>query len=174
MTTYQATLEGYVIRDGDTKIAITDSPELPNTNPDYLAYKAHVDGGGYVEPADVGPLKAAARATINAERNAREQGGFPYAGRIIDSDMASCIRIAGAASAAQAALAQQQPFSVDWTCADNSVLSLDAAGVIGMLAALAVHSDAMHQHARILKAQIDAAQDAAAVEAIDIDAGWPE
>lgn len=174
MTTYKATHEGYVIRNGVTKIPITTRDGFENKNPDYLAYKAHVDGGGYVEPADVGPLKAAVRATINAARDQREQGGFPYAGRIVDSDIASCIRIAGAASAAQAALAQQQPFGVDWTCADNSVLSLDAAGVIGMLAALAVHSDAMHQHARTLKAQIDAAEDAAAVEAIDIESGWPE
>lgn len=118
--------------------------------------------------------KSAARSAVNAARDQREQGGFTYAEKIIDSDMASCIRIAGAASAAQAALGQQQPFGVDWTCADNSVLSLDALGVIGMLAALATHSDAMHQHARALKAQIEAAEDAAAVEAIDIEAGWPE
>lgn len=51
MTTYPLTHEGYVIRDGDTTIATTDSPEFPNTNPDYLAYKAWLAAGGVPEPA---------------------------------------------------------------------------------------------------------------------------
>lgn len=127
-----------------------------------------------VEAIPVEEVRAAARAAVTEQRDAHEQGGFAYAGKIIDSDMASCIRIAGAASAAQAALAQQQPFAVDWTCADNSVLALDAVGVVGMLAALAVHSNAVHQHSRTLKAQIEAAATPAEVAAIDVAAGWPD
>ena len=51
MTTYQLTGEGYVIRDGDTKVPTVDSPLWPNTNPDYLAYKAWLAAGGVPEPA---------------------------------------------------------------------------------------------------------------------------
>ena len=51
MTRYQLTGEGYVIRDGDTKVPITDSPRFPNTNPDYLAYKAWLAAGNVPLPA---------------------------------------------------------------------------------------------------------------------------
>lgn len=52
MTTYQLSGEGYVIRDGDTKVPITDSPWAPNTNPDFLAYKQWLADGGVPLPAD--------------------------------------------------------------------------------------------------------------------------
>lgn len=51
MTTYKLTHEGYVIKDGDTKVPIANTPEFPNTNPDYLAYKAWLAAGGVPEPA---------------------------------------------------------------------------------------------------------------------------
>lgn len=52
MTIYKLTGEGYVIRDGDTKVPITDTPEFPNTNPDYLAYLQWLADGGVPLPAD--------------------------------------------------------------------------------------------------------------------------
>ena len=76
--------------------------------------------------------------------------------------------------AAQAALATGQAFSLDWTCADNSLLQLDAAGVIGMPLALAAFADELHQHARMLKQKVAAAVDEVALAAIDIHADWPE
>lgn len=39
-TIYQLTGENYVIKGGDTKVPTVDTPEYPNTNPDYLAYLA--------------------------------------------------------------------------------------------------------------------------------------
>uniref|UniRef100_UPI000A946295 DUF4376 domain-containing protein n=1 Tax=Gulbenkiania mobilis TaxID=397457 RepID=UPI000A946295 len=65
------------------------------------------------------------------------------------------------------------PFSLEWTCADNSTLTLDAAGVIGMPVALAQHAAALHAHARTLKAAAEAAVDQADLAAVDIHAGWP-
>ena len=52
MNTYQLTREGYVIRDGDTKVPTVDTPEWPNTNPDYLAYLAWLADGGVPLPPD--------------------------------------------------------------------------------------------------------------------------
>lgn len=110
---------------------------------------------------------------INAERDRREESGFPYRGKVLDSTPRSVQRITAAALAAQAALAAGQQFQIDWTCADNSVLALDAAGVIGMPVALAQHAAALHAHARNLKAAVEAAMDSIAVAEIDIQAGWP-
>lgn len=112
-------------------------------------------------------------SAITAERDRREAGAFQYRGRAIDCDPRAVQRITTAAMAAQAALAAGKPFALDWTCADNSVLPLDAAGVIGMPLALAAHADALHQHARMLKQQVMVADDEAALSAIDIYHGWP-
>ncbi|WP_152966587.1 DUF4376 domain-containing protein, partial [Gulbenkiania mobilis] len=71
-------------------------------------------------------------AAINAERDRREEAGFSYRGKLLDSTSRSVQRITAAALAAQAAVATGTPFSLEWTCADNSTLTLDAAGVIGM------------------------------------------
>nr|WP_305118835.1 DUF4376 domain-containing protein [Vogesella sp. AC12] len=112
-------------------------------------------------------------AAITAERDQHEEAGFPYRGKLLDSTPRSVQRITAAALAAQTALAAGQPFSLDWTCADNSTLSLDAVGVIGMPVALAQHAAALHAHARNLKAAVEAAMDDIALAEIDIQAGWP-
>lgn len=54
--TYKLTHEGYVIKDGDSKVPTTDTPEFPNTNPDYLAYLAWLEAGNVPEPADPLPV----------------------------------------------------------------------------------------------------------------------
>ncbi len=112
-------------------------------------------------------------SAINDERDRREELGFPYRGKLLDSTPRSVQRITAAALAAQAVLATGQPYSVDWVCADNSTLILDAAGVIGMPVALALHAAALHDHARVLKAAVADAGSEAELAAIDIQAGWP-
>ncbi|MDC7699585.1 DUF4376 domain-containing protein [Vogesella indigofera] len=112
-------------------------------------------------------------AAITAERDQREEAGFLYRGKLLDSTPRSVQRITAAALAAQAALAAGQPFGIEWTCADNSVLTLDAAGVIGIPVALAQHAAALHAHARQLKTEVEAADSEAELAAIDIQASWP-
>lgn len=119
-------------------------------------------------------IKASLSAAITAERDQREAAGFPYHGRVLDSNPLSVQRITAAALGAQAAVATGQVFTVDWTCADNSILTLDAPAVIGMPLALAQHAAALHAHARTLKVAVDAASDKTALAAIDIQSGWPE
>ena len=51
MTTYQLTHDSYVIRDGDTKVPIVDTPPFINTNPDYLEYKVWLAAGNMPLPA---------------------------------------------------------------------------------------------------------------------------
>lgn len=117
--------------------------------------------------------KARLRAQVNAERDRRETGAFPYQGKLLDGDEHSVKRILTSVQAAQLALAAGQPFAIDWVCADNSILPLDAEGMIGMPAAMAAHGYALHQYGRTLKAQIDAAADMAELDTIDPATGWP-
>lgn len=117
--------------------------------------------------------KAKARTSVNADRDRREISGFPYLGKTIDSDPTSVQRITVAVQAAQAAMAVGQPFEVDWMCADNTELPLDAVGMISMPVALAAYAQALHQHGRVLKGQISAATDFASLAAVNLGAGWP-
>ncbi|MDV7401695.1 DUF4376 domain-containing protein, partial [Arthrospira platensis SPKY1] len=78
----------------------------------------------------------------------------------------------GASIAATAALAAGQPFGVDWTTADNTILTLDAAGVIDMHMAMVTRVATLHAVATALK---DAAMSCTTVQelrGIDI-ATWP-
>lgn len=118
-------------------------------------------------------LRGERLSAINTERDCREEAGFPYRGKWLDSTPRSVQRITAAALAAQAILASGQSYSVDWTCADNSTLPLDAHGVIGIPVALTQHAAALHDHARALKAAVAAAGSAEELAAIDIQAGWP-
>ena len=108
---------------------------------------------------------------INVERDRREQTTFPYAGKLIDSDPVSVQRITVASSTASMALSAGVPYQLDWICADNSLLTLDAMGVLGMMQALGSYGLALHMHSRGLKAAVLASGDP---ESVDILTGWPE
>lgn len=51
MTTYQLTHEGYVIKDGDTKVPTVKVPGF-DPHPETLAYEAWLEAGGVPLPAD--------------------------------------------------------------------------------------------------------------------------
>lgn len=119
----------------------------------------------------LGATRAAVIEQINAERNRREQTSFPFLGKQIDSDPVSVQRITVATNTAQMALAAGVPYEVDWACADNSILPLDAMGVLGMMQALGSYGLALHMYSRSLKAAVLVSD---APESIDILTGWPE
>lgn len=103
---------------------------------------------------------------INTQRDLLEKDGFPYMDKIIQSDVVSSIRISVATQSAQVALQFNQPFSIDWATKDNSILTLDAMGMIGMSLAIAQYANTLHLHARDKKALIDEAKTIEEVEAI--------
>lgn len=131
--------------------------------------------GGWPIPADDPTIRTATADEIcdriNTERDRREQTVFPYAGKSIDSDSVSVQRITVASSTAQMALAVGAPFQLDWACADNGLLTLDAMGVLGMMQALGLHGVHLHYYSRALK---DAVRAADYPQHIDITNGWPE
>lgn len=148
---------------------------------EWSAYRAWLKAGGVPEHAEdeVEPIERVHErliSRINQRRNVVEQTVFTYMGRLLDSDHVSSIRIMGAAQAAQLAIATGSPFELEWTCNDNSVLAMTAEQVAAMPAALAMHSNAVHQAAKAMKLAADAlldAGDSAGLEWFDVDAGWP-
>lgn len=93
---------------------------------------------------------------INTQRDLAEKSGFIYMDRPIDSDMQSVNRINTAFNSAMACFVFGTPFTIEWTCADNLPLVLDAQGMIGMPGALAKHAETLHNRAKELKALVNA------------------
>lgn len=114
-------------------------------------------------------LKEAKREEINAARNAAEQGGFPYKGKIFDSDPISCIRISSAAQAMQMAAMSEDVPTITWTCQDNTTIDLTAAELMGLVVALAEWSNACHQKATQIKTLLEECQTPEEVEKISWD-----
>ena len=108
-------------------------------------------------------LKVLKRAEINQMRDAEEQGGFEYLGKVFDSDQVSCIRMSSAAQAMQYA---SDDATITWTTQDNSTIDLTKAQLAGLVVALAQHSNTCHQKATALKAQIDACESKEALDKI--------
>lgn len=113
-------------------------------------------------------LKLAKREEINQARDAAEQGGFEYMGKIFDSDQVSCQRISTAAQAMSLMPASDEN-KITWTCQDNSTIELTAAELSGLVIALAAWSNTCHQKATALKAQIEAAKTTEELEKITWD-----
>lgn len=127
-------------------------------------------GATYVADAavdDIETARACKWAEIKGERDRLENGGFdvPGVGRF-DSDADSRARIVGAVTAAKIAKDEGQPFSVEWTLADNTTVMLNAEQVISVGFAMLTHITSTHEKGRVLRAQIDAAEDVDSLNAI--------
>lgn len=115
---------------------------------------------------DLTASRASAWLAVKRERDKREFGAFEHAGMMFDGDEASQRRINLAVLGAQAALAAGQAWSIDWTLADNSVATLDAADIVGVAESLGANISAAHEWARGLRTQILAAQSVEAIDAL--------
>jgi len=120
----------------------------------------------WVDLRDMDGQRAAQWELVKAGRDAAETAGFIYMGKLLQSDERSVARITGATQAAQKAIELGLPFAIDWTCDDNTVLSLDAEGMTGMPAALAAYVNTLFEQGRVLRQAIADANTPAAIAAI--------
>lgn len=117
-------------------------------------------------PGALDKAKEAAKLRINIARNAAERSGFEAYGKTFDSDDDSIKRILSTSQAAAASKAAMVPLSVDWTCADNSTITLDADMLIALPLHMAMAGNAIHGRAKALKADIDAATTIEEIDAV--------
>lgn len=107
----------------------------------------------WVETATLDEARAIAWAAAKNARDAAESADFEFDGTLYQPDVS---KITGAVLAAllpiQPPLA---PFSINWTVADNSVVTLDALQVMALGRTLSTRIDAIHQYGRELRALID-------------------
>lgn len=152
-------LDDYYLEEG---VFITKPPRPSRNHRWDAALKAWDD------PRTIGELRDHQWTKVKKSRDAAEVAGFSWDGSAFDSDSRSQIRIQGAAQRASAALAAGQPFSIDWTLADNTVRTLSIAEMLAVNAALGDHLSAIQVTARNLRAAI-AVANKATVRTLD----WP-
>lgn len=128
---------------------------------------------GTVWVPDLDALRAARWVRVKAARDAAEWGGCATALGRVDTDRDSQRKISGSVQMAQIALGAGEPFSVDWTMLDNSVATHDGPAMIAMGIAVGRHVATCHEVAVGKRAAIEAGDDVAAIEAVEIEAGWP-
>ncbi len=91
---------------------------------------------------------------VKQARDQAESAGFSWDGSTFDSDPSSQARINGAVT-----LAMLNPaMMIDWTLADNTKRTLNAADLFAVGIALGAHVNEQHQKARELRDQIAGAQ----------------
>lgn len=120
------------------------------------------DDTAFVWNLDLSVAKQLGKERINAAREHAKTLGFPAYGKFFDSDAVSRENILIAVSAASVVGAA---WAIDWTTADNSVITLDYAQMMSLPVLMAQHGDALHIKARALKEQIDAATTQAEIDA---------
>lgn len=108
-------------------------------------------------------IKSAKIAELKAERDAREVEPIEYQGYSFDYDEKARERINAAIIALDV---QGADADIAWTTADNQDVSVTAADLRAIVAAVAVRSNALHIKYRSLKAQVQACSSAGDVEAI--------
>lgn len=125
----------------------------------------------YVEPVQsFEEHREAKLAALRAKRWQVETGGVSVAGATVRSDEVSQGKIGNAV-----ALFREDPLMtmVDFEAQPGVWVTLDQATMTAVGIAVGRHVQACFSHARILSEAITAAEDQAALDAIDIDSGWP-
>lgn len=115
-------------------------------------------------------MREARTTSAKAEFSARIAAGMPWGDTRLQIDTDSRTNLLGAKGLADAG-ALPDPFA--WRMQDNSMLPLDAAGVQAMATAAGLYYAGLFAVKSALVDAIAAAPDVAAVEAIDVTAGWP-
>lgn len=117
----------------------------------------------WIDPRSLDERKADKWGEIKAAREHAEYGGFIYNDMLFDSDSVSQLKIQGAVLKA---LLASNDFSIDWTLADNSVVTLSKVEFIDVGLALEAHVQICHAKARMLRQMINTAETAEELEAI--------
>ncbi|RWK26834.1 DUF4376 domain-containing protein [Mesorhizobium sp.] len=114
--------------------------------------------------------RAAKLSALSDQRWKVEIGGILVNGAPVRTDANSQAKITGAV-----ALFKNDPElqAIDWEAQPGIWVTLDAVTMTAIAVAVGRHVQACFSRARALSAEIGAASDFAALEAVDIETGWP-
>lgn len=135
-------------------------------NPPLYPHEWDWDTLDWVDLRTLDDLKDDKWAEIKVARDEVDFGTFTWDGSVFDADLTSQLRIQGAVLLAQLALANEEPFGIGWTLANNSVRTLTATEMIQVGVALSLHVNAVHEISRDLRSDIYNANSSETVDEI--------
>jgi len=106
----------------------------------------------WVDLAELADARANAWAAVKEARDEAEGADFEFAETLYQPDVA---KITGAVLAAVLPRAEGDPFAIDWTVSDNSVVTLNAQQVMSLGLTLTARINDIHQRGRALRDLID-------------------
>jgi len=158
----------------DRKIEVDGAPLTRRRWAELLGAPAeHIDTIVDGMPPALDAVKLARWEVAKIYRDTQIDAGVDTPKGRVDSDAASRLNISGASIGAMLAIQASAPFSIPWTMQDNSVETHDAEETLALGTAVLDHVSACHAAAQAIRAAIEAASDAEAVEAVDISEGYP-
>lgn len=167
-----------IIRDGVVERVVEDTDRYDLTDATVVDAPADYEARPYIWAGedwaiDLTVCRARRWAEVKARRDQAEWGGCATPLGAVDTDPDSQRKISGAVQMAMIAQAAGEPFALDWTMRDNSVVAHDGAAMVTMGVLVGLHVAACHAAATTLRAAIAVATDEAAIASVDVDAGWP-
>jgi hypothetical protein len=117
--------------------------------------------------------KKSAKALIAARRDRAETGGFLYLATRYSSDGNGLARTSILGERARTAKAASLPLVVNVIAMDDTSANMNANELIAMEVAAGDHLVACSENARVLRQAVNQALDVAAVQAVNIEIGWP-
>ncbi len=124
-------------------------------------------------PPTLEEAKVSKRAELAAYRYAKETGGFVWAGQTILTDDRSKTLLAGARTAADAALANSETYEINWKSSGGWVV-LSAAMIVALSNAVREFVQACFDAEKAHDEAIEGLTLIGSVEAYDVTTGWPE
>lgn len=124
------------------------------------------DGGITLKPINIETVKQRKILMLKRQRDNAEVAPIPYNGNTYDYDSKARERISAAIIALDL---QGERAEIDWTTADNQDVSVTAADLRAIVAAVAQRSNALHIAYRKAKAQVEAAENATEIDAVTLE-----
>lgn len=145
-------METIIVNSDGTQTNERTGKTIPPQPTEHHTYDAVADM--WIDARTLDSAKGRTWERIKAARSVAETSDFACGGVVYQADKD---RITGAAQLALMAQVAGQPYSIDWTLSDNSHLTLDAAGMIAVGAALGAYVAEAFAIALHLRGQIAAA-----------------
>lgn len=164
----ETTVESVILADDDFSLPDRIVATVPDGVPVTKGWT--YDGEQFAAPeASVDSARLSKLVALAERRWQAETGGTTVGGVPIRTDRESTAKITAAYVQASANLA----FSVRWKVDTGIFVTLDAEAIISIGDAVTAHVQACFDNEDVLTTAILAAEDLTALDAIDIESGWP-
>lgn len=148
---YDASTQGYLDGDySDDAFYVIDGAPLGLPAQPTHHHTFNWQSKQWLDPRTLQDLKDAVWTVLKQARSQAEYAGFIWDGSLFDSDQLSQNRITGAVTLAQLST----DFSIGWVLANNSVRTLNQAGMLQVGAALGTHVATQFAKGVLLRAQL--------------------